>query len=126
MEACKNLRPATRNRLAKIQKQNKLKTPRRLSGEMRVTRHSQAKLDKSLEKLAASLSNRHLLGRSPSQSTFNRLCLISASGRSEERRQSIGRLPIQTSRRGDLERLNSSKILHSANLKMIPETEHDI
>ncbi|VDK74727.1 unnamed protein product [Litomosoides sigmodontis] len=121
MEACKNLRPATRNRIAKIQKQNKLKTPRRLSGEMRVTRRSQAKLDKSLEKLAVSLSNRHLLGRSPNQSTLNRLRLISASGKSEERR-----LPTQTSRHADLELRNSSKIVHSSNLKMIPETEHDI
>ncbi|CAG9538435.1 unnamed protein product [Cercopithifilaria johnstoni] len=62
MEAC-NFRPATRSRLAKIQKQNNLKTPRHLSGEMRVMRRSQARLDKSLEKLAVSLNNRRLLGQ---------------------------------------------------------------
>ncbi|KAL3985372.1 RhoGAP domain family protein [Acanthocheilonema viteae] len=123
MEACKNFRSATRNRLAKIQKQNNPKTPRRLSGEIRAVRRSQARLDKSLEKLAVSLSNRRLLGRSLSQTGYNRLCSLDTSNRSEERRQSVGRPLVQTSCHGDL---NSSTVLHSASLKMIPETEHDI
>uniref|UniRef100_A0A1I8EKR8 Rho-GAP domain-containing protein n=1 Tax=Wuchereria bancrofti TaxID=6293 RepID=A0A1I8EKR8_WUCBA len=100
MEVCKNFRPATRNRLAKIQKQNISKTPRRLSGEMRVMRRSQARLDKSLEKLAVSLSNRRLLGRSPSQFGCNKLHLLNGS-RSEER-QRVERSLVRTSCHGDL------------------------
>lgn len=119
MEACKNFRPATRSRLAKIQKQNNPKTPRRLSGEMRAIRRSQARLDKSLEKLAVSLSKHCLLGRSISQADCNRQCSLNPTCRSEKQRQNV------RSCHGDLENTNPSILLHSGNLKMIPETVHD-
>lgn len=125
MEACKNFRPATRSRLAKIQKQNNPKTPRRLSGAMRVMRRSQARLDKSLEKLAVNLSSRRLLGRSPSQSCCNELCSLNTNSRSEKQRESVGRSLVQASCHGDLQYMRPSIMLHSANLKMIPEVEHD-
>uniref|UniRef100_A0AAF5PU93 Rho-GAP domain-containing protein n=1 Tax=Wuchereria bancrofti TaxID=6293 RepID=A0AAF5PU93_WUCBA len=121
MEVCKNFRPATRNRLAKIQKQNISKTPRRLSGEMRVMRRSQARLDKSLEKLAVSLSNRRLLGRSPSQFGCNKLHLLNGS-RSEER-QRVERSLVRTSCHGDLGYVNPSIMPCATNLKMILERE---
>uniref|UniRef100_A0A1I7VES4 Rho-GAP domain-containing protein n=1 Tax=Loa loa TaxID=7209 RepID=A0A1I7VES4_LOALO len=131
MEACKNFRTATRNRLAKIQKQNNPKRPRRLSGEMRVVRRSQARLDKSLEKLAVSLSNHRLLGRSPNHSGCNSFRSINVNNRSEER-QNVGRPPVRVQgtrtkkkKGGGLEYIDSSIMLHSTNLKMIPETEHD-
>ncbi|KAK6108126.1 RhoGAP domain family protein [Brugia pahangi] len=122
MEVCKNFRPATRNRLAKIQKQNISKTPRRLSGEMRVMRRSQARLDKSLEKLAVSLSNGRLVGRSPSQFSCNKLHYLNGS-RSEERRQRVERSLVRTSCHGDSGYVNPSIMPHSTDLKIILERE---
>lgn len=122
MEVCKNFRPATRNRLAKIQKQNISKTPRRLSGEMRVMRRSQARLDKSLEKLAVSLSNGRLVGRSPSQFSCNKLHYLNGS-RSEERRQRVERSFVRTSCHGDSGYVNPSIMPHSTDLKIILERE---
>lgn len=121
MEAYKNFRPATRNRLTKIQKQNNPKTPRRLNGEMRVMRHSQARLNRSLEKLAVSLSNHRLLGKSASHFDCSKLRSLNANNNSEERRQNIGEPLIQKSYHGDLECANPL-----TNLKMIPETEYNI
>lgn len=125
MEVYKNFRPATRNRIAKIQRQNNPKTPRRLSGEMRVMRRSQVRLEKSLEKLAVSLSNRRLLGRSPSQSGCNKFRSLSANSESE-RRQSAEQPLVRISCHGGLEYINPSIMSCTADLKMIPETKHDV
>ncbi|VDK70450.1 unnamed protein product [Onchocerca ochengi] len=125
MEVYKNFRPATRNRIAKIQRQNNPKTPRRLSGEMRVMRRSQVRLEKSLEKLAVNLSNRRLLGRSPSQSGCNKFRSLSANSESE-RRQSAEQPLVRISCHGGLEYINPSIMSCTADLKMIPETKHDV
>ncbi|VDO29616.1 unnamed protein product [Onchocerca flexuosa] len=126
MEAYKNFRPATHNRFTKIQRQNNLKTPRRLSGEMRVMRRSQARLDKSLEKLAINLNNRRLLGRSPSQFGCNKFRSLSANSESEERRQNAGQPLVRVLCHGGLEYINPSIITCIADLKMISETKYDV
>ncbi|KAM3717259.1 Rho GTPase-activating protein 11A [Dirofilaria immitis] len=122
--AWKNFRPATRNRLAKIQRQNNPKIPRRLSGEMRVIRCSQARLNKSLEKLAVDFSNRGLM-RSSSHSGCDKLRLLSANNGLEKQQQNAGQSLVRASYHDDFKYMNPSIMLPSANLKMIPEIKHD-
>ncbi|VDN05909.1 unnamed protein product [Thelazia callipaeda] len=118
----KSFRPSTRSKYVKImQKQNTPRTPRRISGEMRSTRLSQARLNKSLGKLAVSLCNRGLSGvtsKDLKSETFSSVVKFMGG---EECRKTVQESGSKFLHPNNLEYADPSRISHSTNVSQIME-----